>query len=260
MSWLSNLIIFELIRTWSDIGRDYSRHPVSRVIDYSDTIFTDRVRCLLLHPQSRILDLCSREIVQHPEPSLLTMISLFHPFRCIYRTKALLTSNFTSCWNVFCNWSCKDGSLQDHITKSSPLHWPALYILLDPRKLLPPDHPSTSTPNLLRVLVHMRLDSLERKACFEIQRRTSENPSRPASSADSSYFPVHLNISKHFSWGQDNTFLLWQFYYLLLFLLETLNHSLSMDSVYFLLSLELERSTLVVFFWSIPNIAPGNGM
>jgi len=148
VSWLSNLIIFELIRTWSDIGRDYSRHPVSRVIDYSDTIFTDRVRCLLLHPQSRILDLCSREIVQHLEPSLLTMISLFHPFRCIYRTKALLTSNFTSCWNVFCNRSCKDGSLQDHITKSSPLHWPALYILLDPRKLLPPDHPSTSTPKL----------------------------------------------------------------------------------------------------------------
>jgi len=74
---LSNLIIFELIRTWSDIGCDYSRHPVSRVIDYSDTIFTDRVRCLLLHPpQSRILDLCSREIVQHLEPSLLTISSI----------------------------------------------------------------------------------------------------------------------------------------------------------------------------------------
>ena len=44
------------------------------------------------------LDLCSVEIVQHLEPSLLSMISSFHinsPFRCIYRAKALLTSNFT---------------------------------------------------------------------------------------------------------------------------------------------------------------------
>ena len=53
-----------------------------------------------------------------------------------------------------------------------------------------------------------RLDLLEQKACFETQRGTSENPTRPASSADLSYFPVHLNISKHFSWGQDTPFLL----------------------------------------------------
>ena len=53
-----------------------------------------------------------------------------------------------------------------------------------------------------------RLDLLEQKACFETQRGTSENPTRPASSADLSYFPVHLNIPKHFSWGQDTPFLL----------------------------------------------------
>jgi len=52
-----------------------------------------------------------------------------------------------------------------------------------------------------------RLDSLEQKVCFETQRGT-RNPRRPASSTDSSYFPVHLNISKHFSWGQDTPFLL----------------------------------------------------
>ena len=100
-----------------------------------------------------------------------------------------------------------------------------------------------------------RLDSLGRKAYFETDGRAKIQVDQRAPRICSS--SIHLNISKHFSWGQDALFLsLQQFYYLLL--LETLNHSLSMDSVHFLLSLELERSTLVVFFWSVSNIAPGS--
>ena len=69
------------------------------------------------------------------------------------------------------------------------------------------------------------------KTCCETQRGTSENLSRPVSSADSSYFPVHLSIwTSPSTLVKDKThlfFLLQQFYYLLSLFLETLSQSLS---------------------------------
>jgi len=114
MSWLSNLIIFELIRTWSDIwfGCDYSRRPASRVIDYSDTTLKDRVGCLLLHPHKSICETwslqcwncsASRAKLAYDDISYQQSISLYLSYKSIV--------NFTSCWNVFCNCSRKDSSL-----------------------------------------------------------------------------------------------------------------------------------------------------